>query len=95
MVVGKRISLKERLLIQESYNLDSIQGVVRLVRNALTVTFVIEGAAAVVLAVRLIPEFGPAGGVYHAVFLAVSGFCNAGFDALGQANSLENTLPIR
>ncbi len=37
MVVGKRISLKERLLIQESYNLDSIQGVVRLVRNALTV----------------------------------------------------------
>ena len=92
MVVGKRISLKERLLIQESYNLDSIQGVVRLVRNALTVTFVIEGAAAVVLAVRLIPEFGPAGGVYHAVFLAVSGFCNAGFDALGQANSLEKYI---
>ena len=39
MVVGKRISLKERLLIQESFNTDSLQGMVRLVRNAVAVTF--------------------------------------------------------
>ena len=86
MMVGKRISLKERLVIQESYNLDSIQGVVRLVRNALLVTFVAEGIGAVILSLRFIPEFGPARGIYHAVFLAVSAFCNAGFDALGQVS---------
>ena len=46
MVVGKRISLKERLLIQESFNTDSLQGMVRLVRNAVAVTFAVEGIAA-------------------------------------------------
>ena len=89
MLVGKRISLRERLLIQESYNLDSIQGVVRLVRNALLVTFAAEGAGALILSFRLVPEFGLFRGIYHAIFLAVSAFCNAGFDVLGQANSLE------
>lgn len=45
MVVGKRISLKERLLIQESFNTDSLQGMVRLVRNAVAVTFAVEGCS--------------------------------------------------
>ncbi len=90
MMLGKRFSLRERLVIQEAYNLDSNQGVVKLVRHALQVTFAVEGMGALLLSFRLIPEFGVAKGIYHAVFLAVSAFCNAGFDALGQASSLDN-----
>lgn len=90
IMVGKRISLRERLVIQEAYNLDSIQGVVRLVRNAVIVTFTAEAAGAVVLSFRMIPEFGVAKGIYHSAFLSVSAFCNAGFDALGQFSSLRN-----
>lgn len=92
LVVGKRISLRERLLIRESYNMDSIQGVVRLVRNAIAVTFVTEGIAALVLMCRLIPEFGWGKGVFHAIFLSISAFCNAGFDAFGFANSIETYI---
>lgn len=89
LAIGRRISLRERLIIQESFNSDSLQGLVRLVRNAIIVTFVIEGAAALVLAARFIPEFGWGRGIFSALFIAVSGFCNAGFDPFGYANSIE------
>ena len=88
MAIGKRISLRERLLIQEAFNADSLQGVVRLVRNAVLVTLAVEGTAAVILSFRLVPEYG-AMGIFHAVFLAISAFCNAGFDAFGFPNSIE------
>lgn len=89
IVIGKRFSLKERLLLQESFNTDSLQGMVRLVRNAVAVTFAVEGGAAALLCARLIPEYGVGKGVFHAVFLSVSGFCNAGFDAFGFESSIE------
>lgn len=89
MVLRKRITLHERLVIQEAYNLESSQGVVRLVRNSVMVTFVTEGIGALLLTIRMVPEFGWGRGIYQSVFLAVSAFCNAGFDALGQASSLD------
>ena len=89
MAIGRRISLRERMIIKESFNSDSLQGMVRLVRSAIILTFSIEAAGAVILSLRLIPEFGFAKGLYTAVFFAVSGFCNAGFDVLGDPNSIE------
>ena len=89
MMIGKRFSLRERMVIQEAFNLETIKGVVKLVQSAIAVTFITEACGAVILSFHLIPEFGVAKGIYHSVFLAVSAFCNAGFDSLGQANSLE------
>ena len=88
LAIGKRISLRERLIIQESFNADSLQGMVRLVRNAILVTLTVEGAGVVVFACRLNPEYG-AKGLFYALFLAVSAFCNAGFDPFGFRNSIE------
>ena len=88
LMIGKRISLRERVLIQESFNADSLQGLVRLVRQAVTVTFVIEGIAALVLSLRLIPQYGFGRGIFNSVFLSVSAFCNAGFDPFGFDNSI-------
>lgn len=89
LMIGKRISLRERLLIQESFNADSLQGLVKLVRNAVVVTFLLEGAAAIIFAFRFIPEYGYGQGLFQSVFMAVSAFCNAGFDPFGFANSIE------
>ncbi len=89
LMIGKRISLRERLLIQESFNADSLQGLVKLVRNAVVVTFLLEGAAAIIFAFRFIPEYGFGQGLFQSVFMAVSAFCNAGFDPFGFANSIE------
>lgn len=87
MALGRRISLRERLLLQEAFNTDSLQGMVRLVRSAVLVTFTVEGAAALLLCLRLVSEYGSMG-VFHAVFLSVSAFCNAGFDAFGFETSI-------
>lgn len=88
MIVRRRISLRERVLIQETFNSDALHGVVRLVRSALLVTFTLEGCIAIFLMFRLIPMFGFKMGFLHSVFLAISCFCNAGFDSFGHFQSL-------
>ena len=79
----RRIGLSERLIMVSTLNLNDMDGVVRVVRHALMGTFAMEGAGAVLMAFRLIPEFGVLRGSWHAVFHAISSFCNAGFDLLG------------
>ena len=83
LALHRRIGLSERLIMASTLNLNGMDGVVRVVRHALIGTFAMEGAGAVLLALRFIPEFGVARGIWHAVFHAVSAFCNAGFDLLG------------
>ena len=58
-------------------------GVVRVVRHALMVTFTLEGIGAVVLSTRFISQFGILGGIWRGIFHAISAFCNAGFDLVG------------
>ena len=79
----RRIGLSERLVMVSTFNLNDLDGVVRLVRHALILTFTLEGVGAALLAVRFIPQFGLISGLWKAVFHAVSAFCNAGFDLLG------------
>jgi len=88
MLLGKRISLRERLVIQESLNESTLEGLVRLVRNAAIVTFSIETIGALLLMTRFIPVYGVVKGIYYSFFHAISAFCNAGFDLMGQAGSL-------
>jgi len=88
LLIGKRISLKERLIIQESLNESSLQGLVRLVRNVTIATVTIETAGAMLLMTRFIPVYGVGKGIYYSFFHAISAFCNAGFDLMGQAGSL-------
>lgn len=87
-IVGKKISLKERLILQEDLNQFKISGVVRLVRYVLLVTFVIEGIGALFLFLRLIKEYNFLKSFYFSIFHSISAFNNAGFDLFG--NSLEN-----
>ena len=85
LLLGKRITLRERLIMQQALNQFSIQGVVLLSRNILFFTFATELLGAALLSLQFIPEFGFARGVYYSVFHAVSAFCNAGFDLMGDS----------
>ena len=87
LILGKRITLKERMLIQDSYNLDSVSGVVRLMKRIVKGTLLVELGGAVLYSFVFIPEYGVADGIWKSVFHAVSAFCNAGLDLLG-SNSL-------
>lgn len=88
LLLGKRISLKERLIMQEAYNTFNIQGVVKLALYVMGITFSIELIGAVALATQFIPKYGLLKGLYFGIFHSVSAFCNAGFDLIGNFNSL-------
>lgn len=88
LVVGKKISLKSRLVMQEALSHQNISGVVRVTRNVLVMTFSIEALGAVILSTKFVPEFGMGHGIFLSIFHSVSAFCNAGFDLMGNFNSL-------
>jgi len=88
LILGKRIHLKERLIMQEALNQLTMEGVVRLAKSVLSITFLIEGIAALVLGARLSADYGLARGFYYGLFHAVSAFNNAGFDLFGDFRSL-------
>lgn len=77
---GKRITLPERLVVQEALGHIQLSGVVRLVRYIILTTFLFEAVGALILFARWSQEFPPAKALYLGVFHAVSAFNNAGFD---------------
>lgn len=83
LVIGKRISLRERLIIQEATGLSRMAGLVRLTRAILLVTLIAEGIGATILAVRFAFDMSPGRAAYFGVYHAISAFCNAGFDLFG------------
>ena len=83
LALDRRITLSQRLMMVSTFNLNDMNGVVRMVRHAMRGTFLFEGIGAVILSVCFIPEFGFFGGLWRGIFHAVSAFCNAGFDLMG------------
>lgn len=86
IIFRKKITLKERRLIQESYNLDNYNGMVKVILNVFRITFAVEIIGAILYSIRFIPEFGLIRGIGYSVFHAISAFCNAGLDLLGNAS---------
>lgn len=85
MILGRKIGLKERMIIQEALNQYTLSGMVRLTRSIVLGTLLIEGVGAMLLAIKFVPEFGLKGlamGIFH----AISAFCNAGFDIVGESS---------
>lgn len=70
-------------MIQESYNLDSAQGVLKILRKIFGITLKIEGIGAILYSIQFIPEYGIVKGICYSVFHSVSAFCNAGIDIIG------------
>ena len=88
MIMGRRITLKERLVIQEALNQSTLSGIVKLTRRILIGTFLVEGIGAFLLSFRFIPQYGAGKGIFFSIFHSVSAFCNAGFDIIG--NNMES-----
>lgn len=87
LVFRRRITLKNRLLIQDAYNLDTLSGLVKLTIWILKGTLLVEGIGVCFYALKFIPQFGFWDGIWKAAFNSISAFCNAGMDILGD-NSL-------
>ncbi|CAH1192256.1 Ktr system potassium uptake protein B [Paenibacillus auburnensis] len=86
LVLSKRISLKERLLLQESMNQNSMQGIVKLIRRVLIYSLVIQLSGAILLAARFLKDMPVGKALYYGLFHSVSIFNNAGFDLFGDVH---------
>nr|WP_245984569.1 potassium transporter TrkG [Biomaibacter acetigenes] len=88
LILGKRITLRERLVMQEALNQLTLAGVVKLTRYIIATTIVFEGIGALLLSLRFTKIYGFSKGVYYGIFHSVSAFNNAGFDLIGNFRSL-------
>lgn len=91
--LGRRTSLRDRILVQESLGGLQLGSVVDIVKRIALFTIVCELMGAIVLSIAFMagPEAGPPGdplGIWWGVFHAISAFNNAGFDVTGGFRSL-------
>ena len=86
VILKRRITVRERIMIQETYNMQGLSGMIAFVLRILKGTFIIEGIGALLYAVRFIPEFGFVKGIGYSIFHSISAFCNAGIDILGSSS---------
>jgi len=86
--LGRQISLKDRLLVKEALNQESMAGLIPLVKRVVRIALFFIAVGTILLSLRFVPEFGYQEGIFTALFHAVSGFGNAGFDLFGDFNSL-------
>ncbi|MFC1919570.1 TrkH family potassium uptake protein [Chloroflexota bacterium] len=90
LVLGRRIGLRERLLIGESMGQHGMGGVVRLIKRMAVFTLVVEALASLVFFIHFTTQEPAGTAAWKSVFQAVSAFNNAGFDIFGNFRSLLN-----
>ncbi|MDQ0229666.1 TrkH family potassium uptake protein [Metabacillus malikii] len=78
MMLGKRIGMKERIVLQHAFNQTSIGGMLKLVKYVFVFSITIELVAMFILAFRWIPQYGVYRGLFYSFFHAISAFNNAG-----------------
>lgn len=79
-VLGRRISLPERLALSDSLGLIMPGAILKLTRQVMITVLVLEAAGALLLWLNWRDDLGAQRAAFYAIFHAVSAFCNAGFD---------------
>lgn len=87
LLLGKKINLSDRLLLQESLNQRQFGGLVQLIKLIFKYTIILETMGAVIISFRFIPMYGYGTGIFYSIFHSISSLCNAGVD-LFENNSM-------
>ncbi len=87
LMIKRDVGLRQRMMIMQSTGALEMGGIMPYIKRIAKGTFLCEGIGALLLSTRFIPRFGVMKGIWYSVFHAVSAFCNAGFDLIGNFNS--------
>ena len=82
LMAHKKFSLRMTVMLHDSFNLDSLAGLMRFLVRVFRGTFIVEGLGALMYMPSFIPRFG-AKGIWYSVVTSISAFCNAGIDIIG------------
>ncbi len=83
LLLGRKVTLRDRLLLQDAYNLNTLTGLVKFTKKVISGTLIVEGIGAILYMFTFVPQFGFRKGIWISVFNSVSAFCNAGIDIIG------------
>ena len=85
IILHKKMNIRSRMLVQDSFNLNGLSGIVKFTKNVIRGTLIAEGIGALLYMTVFVPEFG-AKGIWISVFTSVSAFCNAGIDIISDSS---------
>ncbi|MFH1790572.1 MAG: TrkH family potassium uptake protein [Candidatus Omnitrophota bacterium] len=87
IIMGRKLTLKDNIVIQKALNQQRIEGLRHLIKYILLITFSVEllGAACFFLRWVFVYKAPPAEAFISSVFHSVSAFCNAGFSLFGNS----------
>lgn len=78
-VFGKKMGLRDRLAVQEGLNREDATNLPSFLKSILRYVWRIELVGFILLSFRFVPDFGWGRGLFNALYIAISGFTNAGF----------------
>ena len=81
-ISGRKISLLQRSMLQDSISAHQIGGIVRMTSFIFKAALIFEVSGALVLLPSFCTQYGAAG-IWMSFFHSISAFCNAGFDIMG------------
>ncbi len=85
LMIGKKLNYSTRIALQESLSKEDNQGVVKTIIKVLVVTLICEFVGFLMLVPSMVKFSGSFwSGLFKALFLSISAFCNAGIDPLGE-----------
>lgn len=79
LVAGRRISIKDRIIIQEGYHPTAARDVKSIIKNIFFYAVIIEAAGVLSFFLYWQREFPWPKALFNSIFHSVSAFCNAGF----------------
>lgn len=93
LLLRRRMGMRQRMILAQSLNLQNLDGMRILLRRVLLGTAILEGGGAVILTARFCVDYPFPQALVRGVFHAVSAFCNAGFDLLGNQRPFGSMAP--
>jgi trk system potassium uptake protein TrkH len=99
LLTGRKLSLRQRLIMKEALNILTVEGLTRFVLSILLVTFIVESLGTLILTLRFARDFPLSSAFLQGLFHSVSAFNNAGFSLfstnfMGYRGDLLVTLTI-
>ncbi|WP_448583289.1 TrkH family potassium uptake protein [Thermocrinis sp.] len=96
ILLRRKLSLRDRLLLAESMSYPGIHGLVRFIKRLVPVVFLIELVGAFFLFLFFFKDFSnPLSALWYGIFHSVSAFNNAGFSVLPQGfGPYRGNIPI-
>ena len=92
LLAGGKVSFKDRVLVKEAMNLDSMKGIVKLVKSILLMTLCFEGTGVILNFIVFSQDYRPLHALWISIFHSIAAFNNSGYDILG---GFRNLIPYQ